>query len=149
MNVKSIAKQAPAEKARRGMAATELVVVLPLFLLILLGAVDFGRFAVRSIAVANAARAGAGYGIVQPFTPSTQGIWTANVRQAVVDEMQPLFDGLFGDANLTVTTVTTTDPGIRLRVRVTVTFPFQTLFDWPGIPHLTDITQVAEMRAVR
>jgi Flp pilus assembly protein TadG len=134
---------------RRGVAAVEMAVLLPLFAVIAVGAVDVGRFAVRTIAVANAARAGAGYGILHPFTTSTQPLWTANVRQAVVDDVQSIFDSQFGLSNLTVTSLQTTDPDSRWRVRVTVTFPFQTLFTWPGFPRNTTITEAVEMRSLR
>src|SRR5881409_2696600 len=68
-------------------AATELALILPLFLLLVLGAVDFGRFAARSMAVANDSRAGAGFAIMNPYTTTTQAVWTTLMKQAVVDEM--------------------------------------------------------------
>jgi Flp pilus assembly protein TadG len=44
----------------------ELAVVLPFLLLLLLGAIDFGRAYYLSIEVANAARAGVQYGVRNP-----------------------------------------------------------------------------------
>ena len=44
---------------RSGAVAVELALILPLLVLIVLGAVDFGRFANTYIAVTNACRAGA------------------------------------------------------------------------------------------
>jgi Flp pilus assembly protein TadG len=46
-------------RRRRGAAAAELAMILPLMLILVLGCVDFGRFAYSYIAVTNAARAGA------------------------------------------------------------------------------------------
>ena len=135
--------------ARRAAAATEMAIILPLFMLLVLGAIDFGRFAARAIAVDNGARAGAGYGIVHPYTTATQSIWAANMNQAVTDEMQSMFDSRFGASNLAVSYVTTNDAGSRWRVRVTVTFPFQTVINWPGIPHQFNVTQSVEMRGIR
>src|SRR5262245_24073887 len=93
--------------ARRGSAAVELALILPLFLLMTFGAIDFGRFAARAIAVDNGARAGAGYGIIHPYTPGTEAIWASGMQQAVTDEMQSMFDSRFGASNLTVSYIKT------------------------------------------
>ena len=53
----------------------EFVVAMPLLLLMCIGVMDFGRVYFSSIAVANAARAGAEWGIAQPvnaFLPAKQ-----------------------------------------------------------------------------
>jgi Flp pilus assembly protein TadG len=50
---------------RRGASATELAIILPLFITIVLSCVDFGRFAYTYIAVSNAARAGT-WGLPRP-----------------------------------------------------------------------------------
>ncbi len=46
----------PSPDDRRGVAATEFALILPLFLLIVLGCIDYGRFAHTYIAVTNGAR---------------------------------------------------------------------------------------------
>lgn len=140
---------AAAAHSRRGAAALEMGLILPMFMLLALGAVDFGRFAARAIAVDAGARAGAGYGIVHPYTTSTESIWTANMNQAVTDEMQSMFDSRFGASNLQVSYVKSNDAGNSWRIRVTVTFPFQTVINWPGIPHKHNVTQSVEMRGIR
>jgi len=147
--MKKLTLKRPGRHARRGAATVELALVLPLFLLMTFGAIDFGRFAARAIAVDNGARAGAGYGIMHPYTTSTEGIWASNMKQAVTDEMQSMFDSRFGSSDLAVSYVTTNDPGSRWRVRVTVTFPFRTVINWPGIPNQFNITQSVEMRGIR
>jgi TadE-like protein len=62
-----IEKPRPGRVSRRrsqsGASLVELAVVLPFLLLLVLGAVDFGRAYYLSIEVANAARAGAQYGV--------------------------------------------------------------------------------------
>src|SRR5262245_7927687 len=144
--MKILTGKRPGGHARRGAAAIELAVILPLFLLLTFGAIDFGRFAARAIAVDNAARAGAGYGIVHPYTTGTQATWANAMKQAVTDEMQSMFDSRFGSSNLTVSYLLSNDTGSRWRIRVTVTFPFRTTITWPGIPHQFNITQSVEMR---
>src|SRR4051794_32091869 len=49
-------------RGSRGGAALELAVAFPFLLLLLIGAVDYGRLYYTSVTVANAARAGAEYG---------------------------------------------------------------------------------------
>jgi Flp pilus assembly protein TadG len=48
--------------AERGQAVAELAIIAPLLLLLLVGLVEFGRYARMSILVSNAARAGVQYG---------------------------------------------------------------------------------------
>jgi Flp pilus assembly protein TadG len=48
--------------AQRGTAAVEFALVLPFLLLLMLGVVEVGRYALFSLFVSNAARAGAVYG---------------------------------------------------------------------------------------
>jgi Flp pilus assembly protein TadG len=51
-----------ASRSEAGSALVEFAIVLPFILLLLLGAIEIGRFAYFSIVVANASRAGAQYG---------------------------------------------------------------------------------------
>ncbi len=53
-----IVKRVTRSGDRNAQAATELALVLPLLLTIVLGCIDLGRFAYAATAVANAARAG-------------------------------------------------------------------------------------------
>ena len=63
---------AGARRHRRGAAAVEFAVILPLLVTIVLGCVDFGRFAYNYIALTNAARAGAAFGCMNVYTTATQ-----------------------------------------------------------------------------
>ena len=69
-------------------AAVEMAVLLPIVMLLILGCIDFGRFAYDYIALSNAARTGAGFGSIHPHTSATSGNWQAQVRQAIIDEMK-------------------------------------------------------------
>jgi Flp pilus assembly protein TadG len=135
---------------RRGVAATELGLVLPLLMMIVLGAIDFGRFAYAYIAVTNAARAGAGFGILHPYTATSESTWRANVRSAAVDELRTVIDGsTFTDDDVTVTTSRVIESDGLQRITVTVAFPFQTLVPWPGIPNRVPLTRPIVMRVIR
>ncbi len=62
----------------KGQAFVELALVLPIFILLLVGAAEVGRIAFASIEVSNAARAGVSYGAQNHATASdTTGIQTA------------------------------------------------------------------------
>ena len=134
--------------SRHGLAAVELALLLPLLMLIILGCVDFGRFAYTYIAVTNASRTGASFGALNPFTTATQTTWTNEVRQKVVDDMIALPD--FAPADLQVSSSRIIDPSGGLwRVRVQVTYPFKCIVSWPGIPSQLNLTRAVEMRGIR
>ena len=86
---------------------------------------------------------------MNPYTTTTQSVWATKMKQAVVDEMQSMFDSRFGESNLTVTSLKTNETGSYWRIKVTVVFPFQTILNWPGIPHTVNVTQSTEMRGIR
>jgi hypothetical protein len=133
-----------AGRIRRGAAAVELALVLPLLILLVLGCVDLGRFASTYIAVTNAARAGAGYGIMNNYTPSTLGTWQGGIRSAAQSEQY------FPPPNLTVPnpTVIIDANGLR-RVQVTASYPFSTIVPWPGIPTSMTLSRMVELRMIR
>jgi Flp pilus assembly protein TadG len=147
---------------RRGASATELAIILPLFVTIVLGCVDFGRFGYTYIAVSNAARAGAAWAMLNP--PSNMGPapaagvavpagWQTSLVTAVSNEMslQPGFQS----GSLTVGTVTPVlnADNTTYRFTVTATYPFTTIVTWNvsgyGIPHSFNLTQQVTMRFIR
>jgi Flp pilus assembly protein TadG len=129
----------------RGGAAIELAVLLPLLVVLVLGCVDFGRFAYTYIAVTNAARAGAGFASNHPYTTATYTTWQSQTQQAVSDEIGALSG--FSVGNVTVTA--TTETSGLWRAQVTVPCTFQTLMSWPGIPSQMTLQQSVIMRGIR
>jgi Flp pilus assembly protein TadG len=137
---------------RRAGAAAEFALITPLLVTMVLGAVDFGRFAYNYIAVTNAARAGASYGMMNNYTASTQSAWTAGITQAAKDEMtQQVGSGNIGSLSVTVTTSQDAN-GLR-RVQVTASYPFTTIVNWQwtgmGLPHTMSLSRKVEMRLIR
>lgn len=140
-------------KARRslnrpGAAVTEFALVLPLMILLVLGCLDFGRFAYTLIAVENAARAGAGYAIMNPYLKSGKTAWEAAIQEAAREEMtnQKGYDS----TKLTTTTSVVIETNGLHRVKVTATYnSFDTIVAWPGIPESMVLTGFVEMRAIR
>ena len=74
-----------------GQALIEFALILPLFLLLLFGMIDFGRAYSASVTLTNAAREGARFGVISPnnFTGITNRVQTTA--------------GPYNDSNLTVT----------------------------------------------
>jgi len=127
---------------RIGAAALEFAVILPLLVTLVLGCVDFGRFAHTHVAVINAARAGAGCGGDTPYSAS----WPTQVQQAVEDEMNQLSG--FAAASLIVTATVVNETEGNWRAEVEVGYPFRTIVAWPGFPNHVILRQAAVMRAV-
>src|SRR5947208_11809070 len=96
---------------------------------LVLGIVDFGRFAYNYIAVTNAARAGAAYGMMNNYTSSTLTNWTTGITQAAKDELTQQV-GSSNLSNVTVTVTPSTDTNGMRRVRVQVSYPFTTIVNW-------------------
>jgi Flp pilus assembly protein TadG len=134
-------------RGRRGAAAVEFVIVLPLLMILLLGGADFGRCFHSAIAIANAARAGAEYGAMHPFDAAAQTGWQAGVQEAAINELSdsPLFD--LSQLSVVANSVTEAD-GSR-RVEVQVTYPFRTVFTWLYTPSSLTLQQTAVMRTIR
>jgi Flp pilus assembly protein TadG len=134
-------------RTRNGASAAELALLLPLLMLLILGCIDFGRFAYSYIAVSNAARAGAGYGAVNPYTNGTYATWQSLVRQAVVDEITQ--NQHFDPSQLTVTANGVSEGSGLWRAEVTASYPFRTVINWVGIPHTMTLRRTVVMRGIR
>jgi Flp pilus assembly protein TadG len=125
---------------------------LPLLVMIVLGCVDFGRFAYNHIALTNAARAGAGYAMMNNYSSSTQGTWVANITAAATAEMtgQTGYNASSMTVSAPVDTVEST--GLH-RVQVTVSYPFQTLVNWNwvgfAIPNSITMQRTIVVRMIR
>jgi Flp pilus assembly protein TadG len=135
----------------RGVAATELAIILPLLVTIVFGCVDFGRFAYSYISVTNAARAAADFAATHTYTTGTETAWRNETRQAAIDEMSQMLNFNATDVtvpNPVVTNETGQSNGLK-RVRVTVSYPFRTVVTWPAIPSQTNLSRTVEMRVIR
>ncbi len=119
-------------KRRRGTAAVEFAIALPMLMLFAVGTIDFGRIPHFHQVVSNAARTGAETGATQQFTSFTRSTWEAGIEAAVQSEMQNIPD--FDSSKLTYELTTTTNVDGLARIVVDVSYPFRTLIDWPGMP---------------
>jgi Flp pilus assembly protein TadG len=143
-------------KSYSGQALIELTLLLPLLVLILLGTIDFGRVFFQSMALAQAARAGAQFG-AQNDTTAADG---PGMQAAAVNAGQDIGIAL---ADVTAANryyqcgtdpLTTIDPSPcadgkppKIYVQVTVQKTFTTMFNYPGFPHSIALSRTATIRA--
>jgi Flp pilus assembly protein TadG len=100
---------------RRGVAAAELALILPLFVTLFVIAVDFGRVFYVEYIVINAARCGALYGGTNPTCARD----TAGIQRTIQAEATDLNATL-----LQITSTTGTDSAGNPCIDVTVDYPF-------------------------
>ena len=137
-----------------GQSFVELALVLPFFILLLVGVAEVGRLAYASIEVANAARAGVAYGAQNHVTASD----TPNIQLAATQEA-PNITGLIATPALACscsdgTSITCADAGttcvsparIIESVTVTTSAPVSTVFKFPGISNTITFQSAATMR---
>jgi len=144
--------------SERGQAIVEMTLLLPFFLLLLMGVIDFSRVFYTALTVSHAARAGAQYG-AQSNGKSQD---TAGMQAAAIAAAQDDID----TSSLTVTATSfckcTTD-GITLTALATCTSAcagtrqiyvqvvtgktFRTLWNYPGVPHTINLSRTAILRA--
>jgi len=141
-----------------GGALVELALVLPLLLVLLFGAMDYGRAFYSSMAVTHAVRAGVQYGASSVTNSAdTSGMQAAATAAASdvagFNAIASRFCACWTASTLTEVamgscTATCTSPSvIRIYVSVTGTRTFNTLVGYPGLPSSLVITRTARMRA--
>lgn len=130
-----------------GGAMVELAVVLPVLVLIAIGVMDYGRVFFTSVAVANAARAGAEYGTA---IPGNQGDQTKIQAFAKLDGAEAgsivvtsrTYCECSGAAVACTTMCGVSDPA-RTFVEVTATKDVALLIHYPGLPPSITVTRTA------
>lgn len=135
------------QRLRRGAAAAEFAIVLPLLILLLLGAADFGRFAYTWIAVTNAARVGAGYAATTPYTTASRPAWESAIQQSVRGDLEQV--SRFDAARLKTTITPSVDAEGRRRIAVTVEYPFESIINWTMLPASFPLRQTAVFPGIR
>ncbi len=130
--------QSPSRNRReRGQSLVELALVLPLLMLVILGAIDFGRVFYASMTVAGAARNGAQYASENPTD-------TTGIQSAALDDA-----GSLDPAPTVTVSGPTSDGNGGEYVRVQVDHEFSTLIPWPGLPSSIEISRAVTMRVAQ
>lgn len=138
-----------------GQAFVELALVLPMFILLLVGAAEIGRLVYAGIEVSNAARSGVAYGSQNHITASdTANIQLAATREApnitsLATPVVTLSCSCSNGTSITCANAGTTcvSPAHILEfVQVQTSAPVNTLFHYPGIPSSITLRGFAKMR---
>ncbi len=109
--------------------------MLPLLIILVLGAVDFGRLFYAFQSVESAAAAGAQFGCLNAANAGNTAMIQSNAL-AQASDITNLFP-----------TVTSTVVGSNLTVTVNATF--NTLISWPGMPHSVPLQRTVNMRILQ
>jgi Flp pilus assembly protein TadG len=126
-------------RRRKGAAAVELAVLLPLLVLLFLIATDYSRVFYCSLTLENCARNGAlsasnAFNYPMPYS---------SIAQATIA------DGANLNPPLTTSDVTVsngTDANGNPNVTVTVNYTFRAITKYPGLPSTINLTRSVEMR---
>lgn len=143
----TIAQRCSRPRGRRAAAALELALTLPLLLLLTFGAIELGRAVSIYSMISCAARAGAEYGATHGYSTYTYSSWQTQVTQQVQNSVQ-------GNTSLDATQLsavvnTTPETGGFNLTTVTANYQFNTITQWPGLPHQFTITHTVGMRRYR
>ena len=143
-------------RSERGGAMVELAVVLPVLILIAVGVMDYGRVYFTSIAVANAARAGAEWGAQGgggAFSTNTAGIQAFAQNDGSEVGTITIASSRVCRCGATVVTCSTGSdcgggygPAAEF-VEVTATKTVPLLLKYPGIPTSITVSRTAVFRA--
>lgn len=141
------------QHSEHGASLVEFAILLPLFMLLLLGAVDCGRAFYLSTEVVGAAQAAAVYGSQNPT--DTTGMTNAamydapavtNLSVSNVTYGCECSDGTLYSASCAAIPSCKTTTEVY-RVNVTVTGTYTPLFPWPGVPSSMTLSSSASMRS--
>jgi Flp pilus assembly protein TadG len=135
---------------QRGSVIIELTLLTPLLFGLVLGIGDFCRVFYASVAVSNAARAGAQYALSKNAYGDPAAISTAanndSGTKVPVTVTSTYYcqcpDGSGFAASCTPLPVCQ----YQAWVSVTTTYTFNTLVNWPGVPNSTALSSTAKMR---
>jgi Flp pilus assembly protein TadG len=150
-------------RSQSGQSLVELALLTPLLLLLIIGTVEMGRYAILSILVGNAARAGAAYGARNTTTAGDQ----TGIQNAALADLQDI-SSFTTQPTVTSTFVCGCDNGgtiipspetnaacgvtcnvgshLVTSVQVTVTGTFNSMFNYPGIPSPLTLSSTATER---
>ena len=144
-------------RGESGAALLELAFLAPLFLVLLLGAFDFGRAFYLEMGLASGAQAGALYGSQYPkdttgisnmATNNTPSVSDLSIGTPTVAYGCECPDGSHYSASDASCPSTSTCSGLTTvcRVDVSMTGTYTPVFPWPGLPSSMTFSSKASMR---
>ena len=132
------------KRGERGQALVELAMIAPVLIILMLGAIDFGRVYFAYVSVTNGARTGADYAVANCDQTCDAGD-LVGIRDAVVAETTELLDTSPTNPDVSVNTASWLGPDHR-HVDVTVSYTFTTIFPWPGLPNSMNVERTMRAR---
>lgn len=124
----------------RGQALVELALTAPVLIVLMLGAIDFGRVYFAQVAVTNAAQNGAAYAAQN----ATSAADTVGIKAAATADTGELLQK--SASNPAVTVTTGNDAQGRLYADVKVHYTFTTIFPWPGLTSSFSVDRTVRAR---
>ncbi len=145
-------KQTTRSKSSRGTATVEMAAILPILVLLSLGAADLGRIFYDAVGVASAARAGLSYGSLSAAKALETSISHAlghsdGADNGGVSVSATRVCECAGGSVVDCDTGTCEGTPPRVYVRVHAWKTFNTTFPYPGIPDTVNLSRVFYMRA--
>ena len=140
-------------RQQSGSVSVEMAVMLPILIVLTLGAVDLGRLFYVTVAVANAARAGVSYGSLnnqrsKNLSKSHEfGHADAESVQGGVAVAATRFCECSNGSPVDCETGTCDEGSKSIYVRIRASKTYQTLLPYPGIPNSVAMVQDAYMQA--
>ncbi len=123
-----------------GQSLVELALTAPVLIILMLGAVDFGRVYFAQVSVTNAAQNGAAYA----SQSAAKAADLPGIKSAATADTSELLNT--SATNPTVTVVTGNDTQGRLYADVKVHYTFTTIFPWPGMPNSFSVDRTVRAR---
>ncbi len=128
-------------RREKGQAMVEFAIVLPIFILVLCGILDFGWYFFHTLLIENGAREGARYGAVNAANSNCAALVETKVESMIPTTVKEL------DVDVTFSTPSRTDGDIKVSVRGTVytlTPVLGIFFENQKIPLKSEVTMKAE-----
>ena len=128
---------------KRGVAAVELAIVLPVLVIVVFGCVDLGQFGSMWVALTNAVRSGAEYGVYHKVTETTEQQWELGIHNSVIEEMAETAG--FEQESLNISVVVTSNPDGSQRVVVEGHYEFTPVINCYGLPETFSLRRQSSM----
>jgi Flp pilus assembly protein TadG len=139
----------------RGTSLIEFALLAPVFVLLLMGVIEVGRYTYFGILAAHGARAGVQYGAQDVFSAADAAANGANTRNAVLQDAQGLANWTVHSSlvctingqptNCPSNTASAVQASLVYYVQVDVSGTFNSLMKYPGIPRQIPVSATAVM----
>lgn len=110
----------------KGASIVEFAIVLPLFLVLIFGIIEFGIIMYNKAMITNASREGARHGIMYTKDPLSDAELETEVEERVTDKLGTSLISLGGPATFTIDVDKKTEDGVKY-LEVAVGYPYNFL----------------------